>query len=130
MPISFERIKPGDCCTRPLLADSWGFSSYQALAKGIVMPREDNKIILFVTCRHPEDIPRYRAEFKIGRLQWEGPKDHVGEERLLQAAENGDEIHVFYRPRYRWDFTYEGCFVLTSSEIHQDKPSQFSFKRT
>lgn len=129
MPISFSHLKPGDCCTRPLLADSWGFSSYQALAKGIVAPRNDNKIILFVTSRKPEDVPGDRADLKAGRLRWEGPRDHLEEDRLIHASETGDEIHIFYRERYRSDFTYEGRFLLAAFQVNTTKPSQFTFRR-
>ncbi len=129
MPISFDKIKPGTCCTRPLLADIWGFSGYQALAKGIITPKGDNKIILFVTCPRPAELPRYAAEFKAGILHWEGPRDHYAEDRLLHSTETGDEIHVFYRERYRWDFTYEGRFTLQASTINTGKPSLFTLKR-
>ena len=47
--VSFSEIKIGQTYTRPKLAELWGYAGYQALARGVVTPKDDNKIILFVT---------------------------------------------------------------------------------
>ena len=49
MPVTFQSIHVGESYSRPRLADLWGYSGYQALARGVVTPRDSNRIILFVT---------------------------------------------------------------------------------
>jgi putative restriction endonuclease len=49
MLVSFDSIKIGEVYSRIFLAKIWGYSAYQALARGVVTPKRDSKIILFVT---------------------------------------------------------------------------------
>jgi hypothetical protein len=107
----------------------WGYTGYQALARGVVTPRDDNKIILFVTKDKPEWVEQYDDDLSGNSLYWEGPSDHFAETRMLEASTNGDEIHVFYRDRHHSDFTYEGEFVVTNARIFSERPSVFEMAR-
>lgn len=125
MPVSFSNIHIGNTYSRPSLATMWGYTGYQALARGMVTPRDDNKIILFVTKDKPQWLEQYKDDLAGNVLYWEGPSDHFAEARMVAASEEGDEIHVFYRDRHHSDFTYEGEFVVTDARIFADRPSRF-----
>lgn len=129
MPISFEKLVVGNTYSRPQLANLWGYSGYQALARGVVTPKDDNKIILFVTFDKPDYIEQYKDEI-IGRvLIWEGPTDHFAESRMINAESSGDQIHVFYRERHHSDFVYDGQYAVVSYHLHSDRPSKFVLRR-
>lgn len=125
MPISFSNMHVGETYSRPALARLWGYAGYQALARGVVTPHGDNKIILFVTKDKPQWLEQYEDDLSENVLHWEGPSDHFAEARMVNASNQGDEIHVFYRERHHSDFTYEGEFVVTSFRIYSDRPSVF-----
>lgn len=125
MSVSFAKIRIGQSYSRPELAELWGYSGYQALARGVVTPKDDNKIILFVTFDKPEYIEQYKDELKGGVLQWEGPTDHFAEKRMENANRTDEEIHVFYREKHHSDFFYEGEFKVKSYILNANKPSKF-----
>lgn len=127
MPISFAEIKVGQAYSRNALAEFWGYSSMHAIARGVVTPKDDNKIILFVTHDKQKDAEQYEDELVGSELRWEGPTDHFAEERMLNATENGDEIHLFYRDRHHADFVYHGKLAIIGCERHADHPSKFLF---
>jgi hypothetical protein len=129
MPVSFSNISVGKPYSRPTLARLWGYTGYQALARGVVTPHDDNKIILFVTKHKPDYIEQYEDDLVGDNLYWEGPNDHFAETRMLEASANGDEIHLFYRDRHHSNFTYEGEFVVTNARIFADRPSRFVMTR-
>ena len=129
MAISFAKIGVGNSYSRPELAKIWGYSGYQALARGVVTPKGDNKIVLFVTINKPEYIEQYKDEFKDGVLLWEGPTDHFAEGRMVDSKRTGDEIHVFYREHHHLDFLYDGKFIVDNYTLNANKPSKFTLKR-
>jgi hypothetical protein len=128
MPISFENIKKGAAYTRKELAELWGYSSFHAIARGIVTPRNDNKIVLFVTKEKQPTFEQYFDRIIGNTLEWEGPTDHFAEERVLKADEGDDEIHLFYRERHHSNFIYQGCLKVIKYSLHTNKPSQFTFE--
>lgn len=128
MSVTFTEIKVGLSYSRNELADLWGYSGYQALARGVVTPKEDNKIILFVTAKKQISSEQYQDELDGNRLKWEGPNDHFAEDRIIHAVANGDEIHLFYRERHHTDFVYFGQLDLLEYELSLDRPSKFIFK--
>jgi hypothetical protein len=125
MPVSFDSIRPGLTYSRPRLADLWGYTGFQALARGVVTPRDDNKIILFVTEEKQSFQEQYDDRLTGTTLQWEGPTDHFAEDRMINAAENGDEIHVLHRARHHSDFTYLGTARVLDVSQGTGKPSRF-----
>ena len=128
MTVSFARITKGCEYSRKALAVLWGYKSYHAIARGVVSRQSDNKIILFVTEEKQESLRQYRDHLDGKVLKWEGPDDHFGESRMLNASNSGDEIHLFYRVRHHSDFTYMGRVSVIGHNSHAQKPSQFTLK--
>jgi hypothetical protein len=128
MAVSFNQIAVGESYSRQELADIWGYTGYQALARGVVTPREDNKIILFVTGEKQSSAEQYEDELAGRVLRWEGPTDNFAEERMLAASRVGEEIHLFYRGRHHSDFTYQGRMEVIECERHAGRPSKFTFR--
>ena len=128
MPISFSGISVGSTYSRPQLAELWGYNGWQAIARGVVTPQDDHKIVLFVTHEKQSSAEPYEDHITDGRLYWEGPTDHFAEDRMLPTAHTGDEIHLFYRDRHHTDFTYYGRIKPESCERHLDRPSRFVFR--
>ena len=129
MSVTFANINLGEYYSRPELARLWGYSGYQALARGVVTPRNDNKIILFVTSEKQEHLEQYNDKLVGDTLYWEGPTDHFAEDRLVNSASLGDEIHLFYRDRHHSAFRYEGEFTVIDCHLLPDQPSRFVFRR-
>jgi len=127
MPVTFQNIRVGQKYSRPQLADLWGYRGYQALARGVVTPKDDNQIILFVTEDKQAFQEQYEDRLTGNTLQWEGPTDHFAEDRMVNAHENGDEIHVFHRERHHSDFTYLGMATVLNVERGTGRPSRFQF---
>ena len=125
MPVSFSKITPGSKYSRNSLADLWGYSSYHAIARGVVTPKDDNKIILFVTEEKQESLEQYADRLEGDILHWEGPNDHFAEGRMCSACTSGDEIHLFYRTRHHTNFTYLGQVAVVGYIAHTTRPSQF-----
>jgi hypothetical protein len=128
MAVTFENLHIGQLYSRPTLAYLWGYKGYQALARGVVTPRDSNIIILFVTEEKQAFQEQYADKLMGHILQWEGPTDHFAEDRMANAQENGDEIHVFHRKRHHSDFKYLGCATVLTLERGINRPSSFKFK--
>lgn len=128
MPMTFIDIKIGSSYSRSDLAKLWGYAGVQALSRGVVTPKDDNKIILFVTHEKQSDHEQYEDELTGTTLRWEGPTDHFAEDRMLAASHSGDEIHLFYRDRHHTDFLYQGQLRLVSCERQSTQPSKFVFQ--
>jgi hypothetical protein len=128
MPVSFSELVVGHAYSRAELARIWGYAGIQALARGVVTPREDNKIILFVTGEKRNQDEQYEDELSGEILHSEGPNDHFAENRMVMAAGSNDEIHLFYRDRHEGDFTYHGRLELVKCDRYSDRPSKFTFR--
>jgi hypothetical protein len=130
MPVSFKSIKVGSQWDRPALAKLWGYESFHAIAKGAVTPRNDNKVILFITEEKQTSATQYEDSLTGNVLRIEGENDHRSDRRMIEAEENGDEIHLFHRQRHHTPFTYLGRLRLKSYKQFSPKPSQFVFALT
>jgi hypothetical protein len=128
MSVTFQNIQVGQPYSRQRLAELWGYSGYQALARGVVTPKDGNTIILFVTEEKQPFQEQYKDRLVGNTLQWEGPTDHFAEDRMINAQENGDMIHVFHRERHHSDFTYLGRAIVLSIERGSDSPSRFRIR--
>ena len=95
VPVTFDRLIAGEQYSRPELATLWGFATYNAIARGVVTPAGDNKIVLFVTREKQEALTQYQDRFESDRLHWEGETNHANDNRVVNAAGAGDEIHRF-----------------------------------
>lgn len=127
MPVSFEEILRGSEYTRPQLAQIWGFKSFQAISRGIVTPAKTPYIILFITKEKQACLTQYKDVFKAGVLDIEGETNHTADQRLVQAEQRGDEIHLFYRERHHMPFTYKGRVHVADYRLFGDRPSRFRF---
>jgi len=127
LDVSFADIQVGREYSRHELARRWGYRSFHAIARGVVTPRDDNKIILFVTEQKQSGSEPYDDVFLGDTLIWEGPNDHFAEDRLLNASATGDEIHLFHRYRHHCDFVYRGRLAVVSCERTTNRPSRFTF---
>jgi hypothetical protein len=108
----------------------WGYASYHAIARGVVTPRNDNKIVLFVTEEKQQSARQYADRLVGDQLKWEGPTDHFAEDRMLRTRDscNSDEIHLFYRDRHHTEFRYCGRLNVTSHVAGVTGPSRFRFE--
>jgi len=125
MHVTFENIHVGGEYSRQELSELWDCRSYHALARGVVTPAGDNKIILFVTETKQNCSEPYDDRLVDRTLHWEGPNDHFAEDRMLAADGNGDEIHVFHRQKHHSDFVYLGRVQVADCQRMTDKPSRF-----
>jgi hypothetical protein len=130
MPVNFAEIKIGSEWTRNQLAKLWGYKRFNAIARGVITPANENKIILFVTEEKQQSLTQYNDHLSNGILKWEGEDGHGNDQRIATASENGDSIYVFYRKRHHQVFTYIGLVVLESKQIFSDRPSEFKFALT
>ncbi len=130
MKVSFSEISVGSKWTRQKLADLWNYAAYQAIARGVVTPAGDNKIILFVSEEKPEDFTQYENGLHGKTLIWEGEKGHGSDARIANAAKSGDGIYVFHRHRHRDLFTYLGIVRVVKFEHQTTVPSKAVFELT
>lgn len=128
MPISFAKVTKGATYSRQTLAELWGYASFHAIARGVVTPREDNKIVLFVTEEKQASAEQYADRLSDNSLDWDGPTDHFAEDRMFNAVSSGDEIHLFHRKRHHTDFTYRSRLLVVSHILRTDRPSHFQFQ--
>jgi hypothetical protein len=128
MSVSFTKVRKDSTYSRNTLARLWGYSSFHAIARGVVTPAHDNKIILFVTEEKQEAAEPYQDKLFGHVLTWEGPTDHFAENRMINADLSGEEVHLFYRRRHHTDFTYYGRLKLMAHTRRAGRPSQFTFE--
>jgi putative restriction endonuclease len=126
--VSFDHLRLNNAYSRQFLAESWGYKSYEAIARGVVTPADHHYIILFVTHEKQASAQQYRDRLEGERLFWEGPVDHFAEQRILDARNTRDEIHVFYRARHHSDFLYLGEAEVEKAKLASDTPSHFVFR--
>jgi hypothetical protein len=118
-------LRKGQAYDRKTLAAMWGYASYHALARGVVTPAGHDLILLFVTEMKQRSATRYRDRLVGVTLQWEGPRDHFAEDRILKAAQSGERIFVLYRRRHHQPFVFLGLATLASATIRDRSPSRF-----
>ena len=129
--VSFAGLRTGHQYTIHQLAKHWGYADYHALARGVVTPRGQNVIILFMT----EDKERwakgaqYTGDSTFGSyVIYDGPEDHFAEERMIHHETTGDQIHLFHRTRAGEPYTYMGELRFVDAEKHRARPTRFTFQ--
>ena len=125
MSVGFSEIRKGESYSRRALAALWGYSSFHAISRGVVTPKDNNKIILFVTEEKQQSAEQYADRLNGNLLQWEGPNDHFAEDRMVKSKDTGDEIHVFHRAKHHSDFTYLGQVEVLKHIPRMERPSEF-----
>jgi len=128
MPVNFKSLKFGESYERTLLARLWGYQSFHALSKGVVTPAGTKHVIFFVTKDKQESLTQYNDYIDGNMLFWEGEEKHSSDKRVVEAAKNGDEVHLFYREVHHTPFVYFGKISLTDYQLRQDAPSEFVFR--
>ena len=128
MAVQFDSIKVGTEWDRNQLARLWGYQSFHAIARGVVTPAQDNKIILFVTEEKQESLTQYADGLRDGTLKWEGEDGYANDSRIVDSEKSGDEIHIFYRERHHAPFTYLGMGTVRSHKLLSNEPSKFVLK--
>lgn len=73
-----------------------GIGGFQPLARGVVTPRDDHHIILFVTADKHDCMEPYADPLLGSALEWDGPTDRFAERRMVDASQTDDEIHLFF----------------------------------
>lgn len=126
--LDFSGIQIGKKYARPWLARKWGFASYRAFAKGVFCPRGGGQIILFVTWIKQESLEQYNDYISGEYLFWEGETGHRTDQRIINAKDRGEHIHLFFREIHHSPFEYKGLIELTNSTVLTNKPSAFIFK--
>ncbi|MEN9308919.1 MAG: hypothetical protein RL173_2851 [Fibrobacterota bacterium] len=127
MPIEFSRLKLGNQYDRPALAAMWGYEGFQAISRGVVTPKNQNLIVLFVTRYKQKALTQYVDFIQDGVLHWEGEDGHGNDQRIATAERNGTAIHLFFRELHHRPFEYKGLVRLLEWELDTLRPSRFRF---
>lgn len=122
--MDFSTLIVGNTYSRPYLARLWGYESFNAISRGVVTPKGEKSIILFITREKQQHLTQYEDHIEQDLLFWEGEEGHRSDERIVRKD---DTIHVFYREKHHTDFTYEGKALLMGSTLFRDRPSKFKF---
>ncbi len=128
MPFDLTPLERGCLYTRPELAALWGYAGYQAFARGVFTPQGTRMIVLFVTREKQQGLTAYVDALVGDHLTWEGETKHQSDERIANAAESGESIHLFYRDVHHTPFRYHGQVLLTHYRARRDDPSRFEFQ--
>ena len=122
--IDFSNVIIGKDYDRPTLARMWGYESHHAIDKGVVTPKGENQIILFITKEKQKEATQYQNSKEQDILFWEGEKGHGNDKRIILQK---DFIYVFYRERHHSSFVYQGRAHLRSLSLEATRPSKFTF---
>lgn len=127
--ITFDSLTIGYEYDRPFLANLWGYKDFHGIAKGIVTPKDTNKIIIFITKKKQDSLTQYADHFDRNKclLFMEGEDKHSTDERLINSMHSNDEIYLFYREMHHSPFEYMGSIYLSYHIKNSTKPSQFVF---
>jgi hypothetical protein len=128
MSVNFNALEFGQSYERPFLAKLWGYQSFHALSKGVITPAGTKYIIFFVTKDKQETLTQYNDYIDGNMLFWEGEEKHSSDKRVVQAVENSDEIHLFYREVHHTPFVYFGRISLNDFQLRENAPSEFVFR--
>jgi len=126
--INFGSLKVGDFYDRNYLTELWGYKGRQALSRGVVTPASTNAIILFVTKEKQNSATQYNDYINDDFLYWEGEEKGANNNRIINAKNNYDPIHLFYRLKHHTYFKYLGIIELVDFFEKADRPLQFIFQ--
>lgn len=123
--VDFNGLIVGKEYTRPYLAKLWNYRTFNAISRGVITPRDQSSIILFITKDNQETLTQYVDRIDNDQLFWEGEIGHGSDNRIVAQR---DEIHVFYRILHHQNFVYKGRAVLRKFRLYSDRPSRFNFQ--
>lgn len=127
MHLNFENLNVGEPYDRPFLANLWGYKDWHAIGRGAVTPKNDKKIVFFVTKEKQDVLTQYMDNLEDDLLYMEGEKFHSSDNRIINSNESSDELYLFYREKHHAPFIYYGRIYLISYEKKISKPSKFVF---
>ncbi|HEY0740846.1 MAG TPA: HNH endonuclease [Chryseosolibacter sp.] len=123
--IDVSQLKVGEVYDRPILAKMWGYRSHKAIERGVITPKNQSVIVLFVTKEKQEHLTQYEDHIELDVLFWEGEEKHGNDLRIIS---NRDKIVVFFRLRHHSPFIYQGEVKLLGFKLFSDRPSKFRFQ--
>lgn len=126
--MDFSSLAIGSRYTRPDLARRWGYASHKAIERGVVTPKGEKVVVLFVTRVKQQTLPQYHDFVSGDLLFWEGEKGHGSDDRIARAEAAGDAVHLFYREVHHTPFEYRGPVRLLSVDRRTTGPSGFVFR--
>lgn len=122
-----QQLQVGQSYERNQIATLLGYENFRAIAKGVVTPANSKLIILFVTKEKQQSLTQYNDYIDGSFLFWEGEERHGSDIRIKRAADNSDQIVLFYRNRHHATFIFMGEIFLLEEVMHTTKPSEFIF---
>jgi putative restriction endonuclease len=126
--IDFSSLEIGQYYSRIQLAAIWRYNSYQGFSRGVFTPKNSNKIVLFVTKDKQISFTQYQDYITENFLYWEGEAKGGSNSRIINAKNNKEEIHLFYRKRHHDSFEYRGLISLMNYFPRDEKPYEFIFQ--
>lgn len=129
-PYSSRLLEIGRIYPREKLIEMFAITD-ATVNTGVFRPQGSHSIWLFVTRDKTKDRTQYQDRLDGDLLHWEGQTSGRTDSKIIEHAENGDELLVFYRDSKRQHsqagFRYEGAFRYLT---HVDgKPSRFVLQR-
>lgn len=128
MTTNFKNIYIGQEYDRPFLTKEWGYKGFQAISRGVITPKDEDTIILFVTKDKQSALTQYHDYIDDNYLHWEGEEKHTSDQRIKLSQKNNDKIHLFYREIHHTNFIYMGEIILINIQEKTNSPSEFIFK--
>jgi putative restriction endonuclease len=123
-----KALELGKLYARTELYPLWAYAGIEAISRGVITPRGSPYIILFVTRQKQQSLTQYHDFISADYLHWEGEKAHGSDRRIARAADQGHEIHLFYRDIHHTPFRYHGQVLLLRFLEHKTRPSEFVFR--
>lgn len=127
MALNMNDLKIGNKYERPYLAQLWGYKDFHAIARGVFTPKNDNKIILFITKEKQTVLVQYGDYYDVenGLLYMDGEERHTSDKKLIDQE---NEFYLLYRDKHHSPFIYYGQIYPSSWELSMGtKPSKFVF---
>lgn len=127
--IHFRNIKVGEKYDRNFLAEEWGYKSYKAISRGIITPKNQNIIVLFVTKEKQDCLTQYNDDYdEVNQiLTMEGEAKHKNDSRIINSYTKDEHVYLFYRKKHHSDFVFIGRVYLIAQKINHNNPSKFIF---
>jgi len=126
--VAFDELIVGREYTRPFLAKLWNYKTFNAISRGVITPRDQNIIVLFITKDNQETLTQYADRIDNDQLFWEGEIGHGSDNRIVAQR---DEIHVFYRVLHHQNLsTREEVYSAISGCTRTGRPDSISSSST
>lgn len=74
--VEFDNLVIHQVYERPFLAKLWGYKSWHAIGRGVVTPRGQSRIVLFVTRIKQKSLVQYSDYLDKNRLYMDGERNH------------------------------------------------------